>query len=40
MKVVVPVALSLVATLLAVIATRLIARSRARFDLEDFPGIA
>jgi hypothetical protein len=40
MKFVVPIALSLLATLLAVIATRLVVRSRARFDLDDFPGIA
>ena len=37
MKFVVPIALSVLATLLAVIATRLIARSRAPFDLDDFP---
>jgi Tfp pilus assembly protein PilX len=39
MKLIVPIALSLVATLLAVVATRLVVRSRARFDLDDFPGI-
>jgi hypothetical protein len=40
MKFVVPIALSLVATLLAVVATRMIARSRAQLDFDDFPGIA
>lgn len=40
MKSAVPIALSVLATLLAVVATRLIARSRALFDLDDFPGIA
>ena len=40
MKFIVPIALSLVATLLAVVVTRLVVRSRARFDLDDLPGIA
>ena len=39
-KFVVPIALSLLATLLAVVVTRLVARTRAGFDLDDFPGIA
>jgi hypothetical protein len=40
MKFVVRIALSLLATLLAVVATRLIARSRAHVDLDGFPGLA
>ena len=40
MKFVVPIALSLLATLLAVVVTRSVARSRTPFDLDDFPGIA
>ena len=40
MKFVVPIALSLLATLLAVVATQLIARSRAHFDIDDLPGLA
>jgi hypothetical protein len=40
MKFIVPLALSLLATLLAVVVTRLVARSRIPFDLDDFPGIA
>ena len=36
----VPIALSLLATLLAVVVTRLVARSRTSFDLDEFPGIA
>ena len=40
MKLVVPIAFSLLATLLAVVVTRLVARSRTPFDLDDFPGIA
>jgi len=40
MKFVVPIALSLLATLLAVVAARLIARPRAHFELDDFPGVA
>ena len=40
MKFFVPIALSLVAMLLAVVATRMIARSRVHLDLDDFPGIA
>ena len=40
MKFVVPIALSLMATLLAIVVTRLVARSRVHLDLDDFPGIA
>ena len=40
MKFVVPIALSLLATLLAVVVTRSVARSRTPFNLDDFPGIA
>jgi hypothetical protein len=40
MKFVVPIALSLVATILAVVSTRLVVRSRANFELDDFPGLA
>ena len=40
MKFIVPLALSLLATLLAVVVTRSVARSRTPFDLDDFPGIA
>ena len=40
MKLIVPLTLSLLATLLAVVVTRLVARSRTLFDLDDFPGIA
>lgn len=40
MRFVVPIALSLLATLLAVVVTRSVARSRTPFDLDDFPGIA
>ncbi len=40
MKFIVPLALSLLVTLLAVIVTRLVARSRTSFDLDEFPGIA
>ncbi len=40
MKLIVPLALSLLATLVAVVATRLVARSRTPFDIDDFPGIA
>ena len=44
MKPVVPIvlsiALSLVATLLAVMVTRFIARPRRPLDLDDFPGLA
>jgi hypothetical protein len=40
MKFVVSIALSLLATLLAVTVTRLLARSRAPLGLDDFPGIA
>ena len=40
MKLLVPIALSLLATLLAVVVTRLVARTRAGFDLDDLPGIA
>ena len=39
MKFVVPIALSLLATLLAVAATRLIGRSLPQIDRHDFPGI-
>ena len=37
MKVIVPVALSLVATLIAVVAVRLIARYDVRIDLKELP---
>jgi hypothetical protein len=40
MRLIVPIALSLLATLLAVVATLVIVRSRAQFDLDDFPGRA
>ena len=40
MKFVVPIALSLLATLLAVVVTRLVARSRTPIDRDDFPGLA
>lgn len=40
MKFVVPIALSLLATLLAVVATRLVARFRTPLELDVFPGIA
>ena len=40
MKVIVPVALSLVATLIAVVAARLITRYDVRIDLKELPGAA
>ncbi len=40
MKFIVPIALSLLATVLAVVVTRFVARSRTSFDLDEFPGIA
>ena len=40
MKFIVPLALSLLATLLAVVVTRLVTRSGTPFDFDDFPGIA
>jgi len=39
MKLLVPIALSLLATLLAVAATRLIGRSRPPIDRHDLPGL-
>jgi len=40
MKLVVPIALSLLATFLAVVVTQLVARSRTPSDRDDSPGLA
>jgi len=40
MKAIVPLVLSLLATVIAVVATRLIARYDVRIDLKEMPGAA